>query len=251
MMSMKYKIYLISLKKDENRRQRLKKLFKNYDDFIVIDAISSKEMSTIKYYESLIKSYKKAKRIISPAELGCSLSHMRVYEEFLKNDSDYALIFEDDVIGDEIGIKKAFESIKALKNDNFVIILGGEQGVLSFDKAFGKKINDNLIKISKYSLADVARTVCYIVSKTSAKKILEYQKNALCIADEWEKLLGENDIECYYSDIFAHASGQDSSIENERELKSSLMPRKIKRKLSFKLFSLIDRFQSKLVKDLL
>ena len=45
---MNYPIYVISLKRDEERRQNLQKQFNRYDEFKIIDAVDAKNFSVTK-----------------------------------------------------------------------------------------------------------------------------------------------------------------------------------------------------------
>ena len=88
------------------------------------------------------------------AEVGCSLSHVKAYEAFLASEAKFALIFEDDVIGDDNAIKEAFLAASKMP-ENSVLICGMQDGLEGRFSAFGKKVDSSLSKplwqVSKHS----------------------------------------------------------------------------------------------------
>jgi glycosyl transferase family 25 len=81
-------IYLISLEQDIKRREELQQRFpKNYNNFILIKAIDGRKLSAKDYYDKTITYFIEKKQIMSPAELGCTFSHIKALKEFLKTDA--------------------------------------------------------------------------------------------------------------------------------------------------------------------
>ena len=213
---MKNLVFVISLKSDEARRQKLKERFKNYGEFRLVEATDGRAMSAKEYYGYALPSLEAYGRLLSPSEIGCSLSHMRAYEEFLKSDARLALILEDDVIGDESGVKKAFET--AAKMDaGSALVCGAQDGLEGRFSAFGKKLDEDFWLVSKRSYGTIYRAAAYVLDRRAAEKILQTHKKALCVADFWQILLLKNGLKMYFSDIFAHPLDlSDSNIQAER-----------------------------------
>ena len=213
---MKNLVFVISLKSDEARRQKLKERFKNYGEFKLVEATDGRAMSAKEYYGYALPSLEAYGRLLSPSEIGCSLSHMRAYEEFLKSDARLALILEDDVIGDESGVKKAFET--AAKMDaGSALVCGAQDGLEGRFSAFGKKLDEDFWLVSKRSYGTIYRAAAYVLDRRAAEKILQTHKKALCVADFWQILLLKNGLKMYFSDIFAHPLDlSDSNIQAER-----------------------------------
>ena len=213
---MKNLVFVISLKGDEARREKLKERFKNYGEFKLVEATDGRAMSAKEYYGYALPSLEAYGRLLSPSEIGCSLSHMRAYEEFLKSDARLALILEDDVIGDESGVKKAFET--AAKMDaGSALVCGAQDGLEGRFSAFGKKLDEDFWLVSKRSYGTIYRAAAYVLDRRAAEKILQTHKKALCVADFWQILLLKNGLKMYFSDIFAHPLDlSDSNIQAER-----------------------------------
>ena len=96
-----FKVYIINLKKDKNRKKNILNELKkqNLKNYKFISAVNGNELKK-KEINSLIS---KEKNFINPintnmskSEIGCSLSHIKIYKEIVKSDIDYALILEDD-----------------------------------------------------------------------------------------------------------------------------------------------------------
>jgi len=199
-------IYLVSLEQDTKRREELKQRFKNlYNKFIHIKATDGRDLSAKEYYDKTIDYFTKTNKTISPPELGCTLSHINVLEEFMKTDSSYALILEDDAIGNDEGIEKIFKISQKL-DQNSLLICGGQDGLGGKKYQFGKKISldDSLFEVCKFSYRHMLRTCCYVVTKQSAKEILEYHKQCLTLADKWDEFFKNSDTKIYYANILAH-----------------------------------------------
>ncbi|WP_314977626.1 glycosyltransferase family 25 protein [Campylobacter rectus] len=213
---MKNLVFVISLKSDEARREKLKERFKNYGEFKLVEATDGRAMSAKEYYGYALPGLEAYGRLLSPSEVGCSLSHARAYEEFLKSDARLALILEDDVIGDESGIKKAFET--AAKMDaGSALICGAQDGLEGRFSAFGKKLDEDFWLVSKRSYGTIYRAAAYVLDRRAAEKILQTHKKALCVADFWQILLLKNGLKMYFSDIFAHPLDlSGSNIQAER-----------------------------------
>jgi len=212
-------IYLVSLEQDTKRREELKKRFKNfYNKFIHIKATDGRKLSAKEYYDQTIDYFIKRNKIMSPSELGCTLSHINALEEFMKTDSYYALILEDDVIGNDKDIEKIFEISQKL-DQNSLFICGGQDGLSSKKYQFGKETSlaDGLFEVCKFSYQHIFRTCCYVVTKKSAKEILEYHKKCLTLADEWDEFFKNSDTKIYYANILSHPKDLvNSHIEEYR-----------------------------------
>jgi putative glycosyltransferase involved in LPS biosynthesis len=222
---MKNIVFLISLSKDENRREVLKKRFNSFQNFRLIDAIDGREMKAKEYFSIANPSLKVYKKLLSPAEVGCSLSHVKAYKEFLQSDADFGLILEDDVIGSDDDIEFAFEMALKITKDS-ILICGCQDGLAGRFSAFGKKILSQNSKdgkdvsfydVSTHSFGSISRAAAYIVTKKSAQSLLCTHQTALCTTDVWDILLKQNGLKMYFCDIFSHPLDLScSNIEMER-----------------------------------
>lgn len=237
-------IFIISLKKDEARRQKLKERFKSYDEFSLIEAVDGRTMNAMEYFKHAVASFNAYGKFLSPAEIGCTLSHMKAYGEFLKSEAKFALMFEDDVIGSDEGIKEAFKLAEKMPS-NAILICGCQDGLEGRFSAFGKRVDEKLYLVSAHSCSAIYRAAAYILTKDSAKALLETHKRAICTTDFWSYLLKENKLDMYFSDIFAHPTDlSDSSIQSTRDARG-YERQNLKAYVSSLKYILATRFEAK------
>ena len=169
----KFKIYVINLKRETERRENIVQELKkqNIQNFEIVDAVDGME---IKKYD-LDPLISKDNKFINPintnmnvAEICCSLSHIKVYKKFIETKNEYALIFEDDAIF----LNKFSEKLKKFIIKNFVfkkqIIL------LSELWQFYKKPLD---KEEGYEIVNVRNAVlthAYFINREAAKSLISF-----------------------------------------------------------------------------
>lgn len=180
------KIYIVNLEKDIERKASIKAQLDALNlDYQFISAVYGKALSQEEIAQ-LSPDFEKT-RLTLP-ELGCALSHLKVYREIIKNNDEIALILEDDIkINSDLIELLKYISKQNNSNKAEVIILGK---VNEYIDSFKKKIN------TQYSIAkaiDSSGTYCYCVNHLAAKKLLEFLQPVWLVADEW-KLLREKNI---------------------------------------------------------
>lgn len=224
----KLPIYLVSLEQDVQRRVDLKKRFpKYYDDFVHVPAVDGRKLSAKEYYDQSIGYFLRNNKVLSPGELGASLSHIKVLNDFIKSDHSYALIIEDDIIGCDSDIDIAMQAISTLRQSDF-LLLGGQQG-LNKRLQLGKKDTSNgLMRVSGFSKKFVTRACCYVVSRATAQHILDCQNKQFNLADKWDVFFKNTDVNIYFKDVFEHPLDlKNSHIEAERRSLDKSFVRKL------------------------
>jgi GR25 family glycosyltransferase involved in LPS biosynthesis len=113
--------------------------------------------------------------------IGCAISHISVWKDFLKSNEKYAIIFEDDVIFNSNKFKEKILSYLSHTPENFDILYLGCFGSNPKNTFFNlimnilnksckfSQINKHIIK-PKVALA----THAYILSKSGANKLIHY-----------------------------------------------------------------------------
>jgi len=212
------KIYLISLEQDIKRRKALAQCFpQNYPKMQWIKAINGKELSAKEYFSYVQQFFNIHKKIITPSEVGCTLSHIKALEAFLGTEEEYCLILEDDIFGIDESIQFIEKIIIENKLDG--VVLCGGQIPLQIEKyKLYKHIRESIFIVPKFSKKFFFGTCCYIVNKQVAKSIIEYQLNNFTKADCWDEILGTH-IDLYYIDVLQHPFEMNKShIEKERTI---------------------------------
>lgn len=213
-------IYYISLETDYKRRESLYKKFPiEFTNMTHIQAIDGREQASKDYFKRLSKYYIETRKIISPGEVGCILSHIRAMEEFLKSKNDFALILEDDIIGADDDIQKVRNIFTHINNNSF-IHCGGMDGRTSSKYIFGEKSDlGNIYKLPIFSQRHLWRACSYVITRESAKIILDIHKKNVVVADNWSIIFKDTGLNIYASNIFHHPIDlSDSTLESSRQI---------------------------------
>lgn len=221
-------IYIVSLKRDIEKRKIISKILDDFGlQFEFIDAIYGKELSD--NYLNSVRGKSTGKILdrgygATPGEIGCTLSHIKIYQKILDNKIDWACILEDDAILDE-RFKEFINTFQDTTLDPEVLyILGGQNG-LDQTQVIKSIKNYNLIGGQKFhktikSEHAIYRTCCYLVSSHLANQLIELSRSNFILADDWDYLLKSNLIkQIYLSDFVDHPLDLSVSyLEKERQL---------------------------------
>lgn len=217
-------IYVVSLKESSSRRVNLKKQFPEFYPYMnIVDAINGCELDVSFYFKEMTKIKKKYDRILSPNELACTLSHVHVLKKFLKTNNKYALILEDDVIGEDAGIYELTKILKTI-DLNGVLLCGGQEGLPAdwYKFRYGAKCganHENLFIVDPYSIKFYARSVCYVINRDFALSYIEKNSSIIFLADDWQEYLNSKKYKFYFKKIFSHpVDNHTSTIEKQRLL---------------------------------
>lgn len=225
-------IYIISLASDFERRENLKIIFpQSYNSFYFIDAVDfrGKNKSDIKEYYNCCNQ----ESSLTPTEVACSLSHIKVLELFLKSKNEYCLVFEDDVIGKEVDLLLIKNFLSKNNFDLPLVVLGGQESMKNSKFLIGRKINnDDFWLIPRVSRIFLYRTCCYLINRKYAEHIITKQKKCLHRADDWLSFFDYNQP-IFFKKIFQHPKSLEySRIEAERILLNEPILQLIRRNLT-------------------
>lgn len=225
---MKVEVYVISLPEHHGRREKLRESFPEfYRDFRFVEAVMGPKLSASEYFDLILGCYLDELYLMDPASVGCSLSHIRVWERFLSSDADAAIVFEDDVIGSDEGlrlVKSMLPRIWEVYGDNFVWYLGGMDGLVKdYIRLRSSKVGPGVFEVPYFSRRYVLRTSSYLVTRSSSEAMLARQKSRLSVADDWH-IIVPRETKFLFSEIFGHpivVRPEESSIGDYRK-KTSL-----------------------------
>ena len=203
-------IYVITIERNIDRQVRMTNLLKPFGlafSFIFgIDGrkISDKDLNNVIDAE---KSKKRLKYDLSKNEIACSLSHINALKTFLENDKlDYALFLEDDISISNLESLEAAVKLMPKPNEWDLLYLGYQQMNMKMPlKIYLKWLLVypilNSLKLKRYDLQKIKRIFgraynnywfragshnnahAYIVSKSAAKKIINYNTPVFLQAD--------------------------------------------------------------------
>jgi len=170
------KMYVISLKQPkriENIETQEKKLGKN---ITVIDAVKGDILDIDELIDKGLiseKSYKKSNIEYKKREIGCYMSHLKIYNLIKNSNSDnYSIIFEDDFnLESDNFLETVNDSINNLnkKEIDFDLLFLGNH-----NSNHGEKIVDNIYHVN--SNEQLLGTHCYVVNNANIDKIISHTK---------------------------------------------------------------------------
>lgn len=220
------KIFVINLNESKERMDKIRKQCKQANLQIQrFSAINGKNINR-NDVKDLIDNKFLVK--IPNGVLGCSLSHIKIWQKVAKSNYNNVLILEDDII-----IPKNFwylfnEYYKKLPPNWDIVYLGGSN-------IYGKLINDKILlpinNIKNRGNTVNLGTYAYLIKKKTAirllKEVLPINKDFdFCIKQKFHK----NNIYYFYKPLILHDNDQDSirRIIDGRKSKASLRWRFIK-----------------------
>ncbi|MFW1844304.1 glycosyltransferase family 25 protein [Acinetobacter pittii] len=237
------KKYLISIEKEGSTRLASffsQPTFGKYQSEFTKMGVIGAQLSTAEYFKLAVAGRKK---VLSPAELGCTLSHVSVFKDFLASDEQYACIFEDDAIClNDIDLNDLEAQVAALNlQECFFLSMGGIQ--LKSSKSvrgtfLENKINQTpVLKLHPVYFGRLFYTYAYIIDRKMAELLIRYHKTPKG-CDHWSQIR-DYDASCqfYATFLFDHPEldemgiGQ-SYIEQERKLLNK--DEKIKKSIFYK-----------------
>lgn len=220
-------IYIVSLKRDKEKRQIIQeKLHSLGLDFVFVDAVDGKllpesQLNGLKFSEKI----QQRKFTPAPGEIGCGLSHLKAYELFISSFNNWLCVLEDDAILDErfASFIQNFDEKKLLHYKDSLFILGGQNGLQS-RRLISKSIfsyvyaANQLFRRVINSERHVYRTCCYLVNRDVASNFLKLSKQYFFLADDWVFLQKHGAFkDIYISDFVDHPLDlTKSAIEQER-----------------------------------
>ena len=160
-------IIIISLKRSQDRMERLKNILSNID-YDIFNAIDGKNDDITE-----LKNKYVIENTLNPGQTGCLLSHITLWKKLLESKNDKLVILEDDITVTSIFHK--FVNANTELPENFDIIFLGHCFEIQ-----GEKTN---IMFNEREHVELHKSICprcthgYIVSKSGAKKLLDYFEN--------------------------------------------------------------------------
>lgn len=194
------KKYLISLEKDQQRRT----LFfsqPNTQDFQHFNAINTmnEEWEILAKYYDLNQFQKRYHRQATKGEIGCTLSHLGVYQQILADndiqDNEYSLICEDDALFNQ-NIQTALTQLVKQESSADMILIG-QSKIADFDdklleiefpttfKPYMKAIGETIYRYAYPYRPYFAGTVAYLIKKSAIQKFLATENQPFWLADDF------------------------------------------------------------------
>lgn len=188
------RVFVINLPKDTQKRQNFISNFKDIDiKYEFIEGIYGKDLSQSEL-EKLVYDYKNS--LMMPGEIGCALSHQKIYQKMIDENIAYALILEDDAIFTPKALNyiNKIDQFLSSKNDFEIAVLMQFDKDKAYFKNLKIKVND---EINLYKMAKGMGNYGYIITQKAAKKLLEINTPLILEADCWVQFNKFNNLQIY------------------------------------------------------
>lgn len=176
--------YIINMESDIKRRNYVTSILSNYPsikaEFIsAVDgrALDKSQVLALFDLNTFLQHYN---RIALPGEIGCTLSHQKIYHKMYDEKLESALIFEDDIVIKEDISPMILQIQKELNTDEPKIIL--LSGWYWYSK---KKTFDSTHQLA--SVVDGYLTHSYAINLAAVKLMMS--KRPFLLADAWEEYI--------------------------------------------------------------
>lgn len=211
--------FLISLDQSPAVRAGLQSLFPVPITQIGIDG---RRLPASEYFRLNLTRVRDGQILLTPAELGCALSHLRVLEDFLASSADVAVIFEDDVI---VRLEPADDlpGFLQLAAGYDLVMLGDQQAQAAMQLLYGWRKPDEGVQghpfweIPRKFQRYLKQAAAYAVNRSFAEYLVRQQHEMIGYADGWRTWLVTRSCRVGYAPVFGHPTDLSASlIEPER-----------------------------------
>lgn len=162
------KIFIVNLKRAIEKREHMIAQLERVGitDYEFIEAVYGKDLS-LEYIEKNVYDYPNC--ALTPGEIGCSLSHIGIYNKMVSQNIPYALVLEDDVVLPD-DFLELLEAIKVSINvsQSKIITLGEANKISLLRKYFSFK------EYKEYTAITAFCTYAYLVNIAAAKSLSEH-----------------------------------------------------------------------------
>ncbi|MFQ1015439.1 glycosyltransferase family 25 protein [Avibacterium paragallinarum] len=217
-------IFVISLKHSSRREFISARLLSLGLSFEFFDAVYGKnlsqaELDKIDFEFSLKYGFKKPMTL---GEIGCAMSHIKLYEYIATNKIDKAIILEDDAIVSldfEDIVKEALKKVP--KSMEILFLDHGKAKIFPFTRRLPERYRlARYLTPSKYSKRAVFKATGYLITLSGIKKLLDQAYPIRMQADLLTGLLQLTGIKAYGIEppcVFGSNDSEIDKIENRYE----------------------------------
>ena len=216
-----YRSFVIAMKEREDRAEAIKKeLILLGSHATIVEAVDGAQISESEFAELVSQQINcwRSKRILSKGELGCWLSHRRVWNIIRNENIEFAFVFEDDVIFDaDVTI---IAKIAAAIKDWDIIKLYRKNEIRTGNI---ENVDQEIVLTNSFSAT--SGTFAYCITKEAAKRLYLRHNRFLAPIDVELKFRYRNKIRLFdlNKDICRHDEAVSSTIEPGRRRERTKM----------------------------
>lgn len=212
------KIFVVTLKKETERqdvvRQRMAKLGLEFEFFYGVDGYSLSESELDRVDQEFCRV--NFGHELSLGEIGCALSHIKLYEKIQKEDVERALILEDDAHLLSI-TPSILEALPNQEKHEIIYLYHGRAKKYPLKKSLPHEYRFVRYRYpSRDSRRFITGTVGYIVRRTAVEKLLQLAYPVRMPADYLTGFIQRNRLRAYGVEPCCVDTGHFDSTINDR-----------------------------------
>lgn len=172
------KIYIINLKRSSERLHSITSQCKYYGlDFEVVKAVDGRELT-----DAQVKEHTRAiNYAFEPGEIGCALSHIKIYDIIWRKNIPQALVLEDDalLLADLVFVLNALDKNTRCERPTVTLLTDA-------DHYLRRPKTQILPTHSLYSVLEATCSHGYVINYSAAKNLSSLLYPIWMVADRWQ-----------------------------------------------------------------
>lgn len=171
-------IFIVNLKKDTEKKEHMQKLSQKYNlqvEFIeAVDGRALYEEDIFKVYSSRM-AIEEFGRELSRGEIGCALSHKKIYQRMVDDNISEAVVMEDDILFDK-QLLSFLQGTTGLPKNAELVLLGywhsgieNDETLISFRGHLSISDSSKLVRF----IVNMHGTYGYYITLNGAEKLLK------------------------------------------------------------------------------
>lgn len=221
-MNTKMIIFVVNLKTCVDRKKEMENQLKKLGlPYMFVEAVYGKALSQ-EEKDSLCdykKIYRRYHRILTDGEIGCALSHKKIYQFMIDNNIEKAIVLEDDVLLKD-NFTECYNELKNFTNNNFLIKLNADEENDKYKSPLG------IIRLNKFILRknvfNFWSTASYYIDLQTAKTIMKNHPKIDSVSDDYLRYLAKNvKLRLSYPSCVNLNEQVKSTLETDRTISNS------------------------------
>ncbi len=177
------KTFIVNLEQSVERKLYMENLLKDYPlEYEFIPAVDGRKIQDLEAVYDKNKAVKIAKRELNAGEIGCALSHKKIYKKMIDEHIPQALILEDDITILK-NFMPVYTALSKQKIGNKIVLLDANK-TKKMKAIWKKKIINNYAMY--LVLNNYAGTYGYVIGLEAATRIYNHSIKILAVADDWK-----------------------------------------------------------------
>jgi glycosyl transferase family 25 len=189
--------YVINLRQSEQRRRHVGGQLEALGmDHTFVEAVDGRQLSQVDRArlvdEDVVAKYP---QWLTPGQIGCALSHLRVYEQILIAGDEVALVVEDDVVLPPSMPRIAGKVAPQMRGSEVVLLYYRSFSACRLSSARGVEIEPGTRLLYPLDPNQLNTTAAYLINRKACRGLANWILPVRAGADSWGEFYGQGAIE--------------------------------------------------------